>query len=61
MADGSEIRKRRVLLRELTVGGVTALNVTASIGGPGSPSLLGQSFRPNLRPGRSTTSATSWS
>jgi clan AA aspartic protease (TIGR02281 family) len=44
MADGSKVRKRRVLLRELTVGGQTVSNVTASIGGPGSPPLLGQSF-----------------
>jgi clan AA aspartic protease (TIGR02281 family) len=44
MADGSKIRKRRVLLREVTVGGQTVSNVTASIAPPGSPPLLGQSF-----------------
>jgi clan AA aspartic protease (TIGR02281 family) len=44
LADGSKVPSRRVLLRELTVGGVTASNVTASIARPGSPPLLGQSF-----------------
>lgn len=44
LADGSKQRKRRVLLRQLTVGGQTVSNVTASISGPGSPPLLGQSF-----------------
>jgi clan AA aspartic protease (TIGR02281 family) len=44
LADGSKVRKRRVLLRELTVGGQTVSNVAASISGSGSPPLLGQSF-----------------
>ncbi len=44
LADGSKVPSRRVLLRELTVGGQTVSNVTASIGRPGSPPLLGQSF-----------------
>ena len=44
LADGSKVPSRRVLLRELTVGGQTVSNVTASIGRPGSPALLGQSF-----------------
>lgn len=44
LADGSKVRKRRVLLREVTVGGQTVTNVTASISAPGSPPLLGQSF-----------------
>jgi clan AA aspartic protease (TIGR02281 family) len=44
LADGSRVRKRRVLLREVTVGGQTVSNVTASIAQPGSPPLLGQSF-----------------
>ena len=35
---------RRVLLREVTVGGQTVSNVTASISRSGSPPLLGQSF-----------------
>ena len=44
LADGSKVPSRRVLLRELTVGDQTVSNVTASIGRPGSPPLLGQSF-----------------
>jgi clan AA aspartic protease (TIGR02281 family) len=44
LADGSKVPSRRVLLREVTVGGQTVSNVTASIGRPGSPPLLGQSF-----------------
>jgi clan AA aspartic protease (TIGR02281 family) len=44
LADGSKVRKRRVLLRELTVGGQTVSNVMASISERGSPPLLGQSF-----------------
>jgi clan AA aspartic protease (TIGR02281 family) len=44
MADGSKVPSRRILLREVTVGGQTVANVTASIGRPGSPPLLGQSF-----------------
>jgi clan AA aspartic protease (TIGR02281 family) len=44
LADGSKIPSRRVLLRQLTVGDVTVSNVTANIGRPGSPPLLGQSF-----------------
>jgi hypothetical protein len=44
LADGSKVPKRRVLLRELTVGGQTVSNVTASIARAGSPPLLGQSF-----------------
>jgi clan AA aspartic protease (TIGR02281 family) len=44
LADGSKVRKRRVLLRELTVGGQTVSNVAASISASGSPPLLGQSF-----------------
>ena len=44
LADGSKVPSKRVLLRELTVGGQTVSNVTASIGRRGSPPLLGQSF-----------------
>jgi clan AA aspartic protease (TIGR02281 family) len=44
LADGSKVPSRRILLREVTVGGQTVSNVTASIGRPGSPPLLGQSF-----------------
>src|SRR3954470_4545240 len=44
LADGSKIPSRRILLRQLTVGDVTVSNVTANIGRPGSPPLLGQSF-----------------
>jgi clan AA aspartic protease (TIGR02281 family) len=44
LADGSKVRKRRVLLRELTVGGETVSNVMASISQSGSPPLLGQTF-----------------
>jgi clan AA aspartic protease (TIGR02281 family) len=44
LADGSKVPSRRVLLREVTVGGQTVSNVTASIGRSGSPPLLGQSF-----------------
>jgi clan AA aspartic protease (TIGR02281 family) len=44
LADGSKVRKRRVLLRDVTVGGQTVSNVMASIASPGSPPLLGQSF-----------------
>lgn len=44
LADGSKVPSRRVLLRQLTVGDVTVSNVTANIGRPGSPALLGQSF-----------------
>ncbi len=44
LADGSKVPSRRVLLRALTIGGQTVSNVTASIGRPGSPPLLGQSF-----------------
>jgi clan AA aspartic protease (TIGR02281 family) len=44
LADGSKVPSRRVLLREVTVGGQTVSNVTASISRAGSPPLLGQSF-----------------
>src|SRR6185369_6856978 len=44
LADGSRVPSRRVLLREVTVGGQTVSNVTASISRSGSPPLLGQSF-----------------
>jgi clan AA aspartic protease (TIGR02281 family) len=44
LADGSKVPSRRVLLREVTVGGQTVSNVTASISRSGSPPLLGQSF-----------------
>src|SRR3954451_8332450 len=44
LANGSKVPSRRVLLRELTIGGQTVSNVTASIGRSGSPPLLGQSF-----------------
>jgi clan AA aspartic protease (TIGR02281 family) len=44
LADGSKVPSRRILLRQLTVGDVTVSNVTANIGRPGSPPLLGQSF-----------------
>ena len=44
LADGSKVPSRRVLLREVTVGGQTVSNVTASISRAGSPPRLGQSF-----------------
>src|SRR3954451_20592352 len=44
LADGSKVARGRVLLRELTVGGQTVSNLTASIGQSRSPPLLGQSF-----------------
>lgn len=44
LADGSKVPSKRVLLRQLTVGGQTVTNVAASIGRRGSPPLLGQSF-----------------
>jgi len=44
LADGSKVPSKRILLRELTVGDQSVSNVTASIGRPGSPALLGQSF-----------------
>lgn len=44
LADGSRVPSKRILLRELTVGGETVSNVTASIGRARSPALLGQSF-----------------
>ncbi len=44
LADGSRVQSKRVILRELTVGGQTVTNVTASIGRARSPALLGQSF-----------------
>lgn len=44
LADGSRVRSKRILLRELTVGGQTVSNVTASIGRARSQGLLGQSF-----------------
>ena len=44
LADGSRVPSKRIVLRELTVGGQTVSNVTASIGRSRSPALLGQSF-----------------
>jgi clan AA aspartic protease (TIGR02281 family) len=44
LADGSRVSSQRIMLRELTVGGHTVNNVTASIGRARSPALLGQSF-----------------
>lgn len=44
LADGSRVPSKRVRLRELTVGGQTVTDVTASIGRARSPALLGQSF-----------------
>lgn len=44
IADGSTVSKQVILLRELTVGGHTVTNVTASVGRGRSPALLGQSF-----------------
>jgi clan AA aspartic protease (TIGR02281 family) len=44
LADGSRVPSKRILLRQLTVGGQTVNNVTASIGRGRSQPLLGQSF-----------------
>ena len=44
IADGSTVSKQVIILRELTVGGHTVTNVTASVGRGRSPALLGQSF-----------------
>jgi clan AA aspartic protease (TIGR02281 family) len=44
IADGSTVSKDVIILRELTVGGHTVTNVTASVGRGRSPALLGQSF-----------------
>ena len=44
IADGSTVSKQVIILRELTVGGHTVRNVTASVGRGRSPALLGQSF-----------------
>ena len=45
LADGSKVRKRRVLLRDVTVGGQTVSNVTASISAPGSPQRVSGQHR----------------
>jgi clan AA aspartic protease (TIGR02281 family) len=44
LADGSRVKSRRIVLRELTVGGQSVRNVVASIGPARSPALLGQTF-----------------
>jgi clan AA aspartic protease (TIGR02281 family) len=44
LADGSRIRSKRVMLRELRVGDQAVANVIASIGPTRSDPLLGQSF-----------------
>ena len=44
LADGSRVKSRRIVLRELTVGGQSVRNVIASIGPARSPALLGQTF-----------------
>jgi clan AA aspartic protease (TIGR02281 family) len=44
LADGSRVPSKRFLLREVKVGDQTVRNVTASLGPPRSPPLLGQSF-----------------
>jgi clan AA aspartic protease (TIGR02281 family) len=44
LADGSRLKSRRIVIRELTVGGQSVRNVVASIGPARSPALLGQSF-----------------
>ena len=44
LADGSRLKSRRIVIRELTVGGQSVRNVVASIGPAKSPALLGQSF-----------------
>jgi clan AA aspartic protease (TIGR02281 family) len=44
LADGSRVKGRRIVLRELTVGGQSVRNVVASIGPARSPALLGQTF-----------------
>jgi clan AA aspartic protease (TIGR02281 family) len=44
LADGSRVPSKRIRLREVTVGGQTVTNVTASIARARSPALLGQSF-----------------
>lgn len=44
LADGSRLKSRRIVLRELTVGGQSVRNVVASIGPARSPALLGQTF-----------------
>lgn len=43
-ADGSVSECKRVLLKKITVGGLTVRNVIASIGNYDSPLLLGKSF-----------------
>src|SRR5688500_18696703 len=42
LADGSRVKSRRIVLREVTVGGQSVRNVIASIGPFRSPALLGQ-------------------
>jgi clan AA aspartic protease (TIGR02281 family) len=44
LADGSRVKSRRIVLREVTVGGQSVRNVVASIGPNRSPALLGQTF-----------------
>jgi clan AA aspartic protease (TIGR02281 family) len=44
LADGSRLKSRRIVIRELTVGGQTVRNVVGSIGPARSPALLGQTF-----------------
>ena len=44
LADGSRVRSKSVVLREVRVGGQAVQNVSASIAPARSPPLLGQSF-----------------
>ncbi|MBC7749245.1 MAG: retroviral-like aspartic protease family protein [Methylotenera sp.] len=44
LADGSIVENRRVRIEKIKIGTKTISNVVVSVGPPGSPNLLGQSF-----------------
>lgn len=44
LADGSIVEARRILIPSIQVGDFTVYNVTTSVGGSGTPLLLGRSF-----------------
>ena len=49
LADGSRIPNKHVILRTITVGGVTVRNVVCSVGPEGSSLLLGESWLHKFR------------
>lgn len=49
LADGSQIKSRTFMLRQISLGDVNVANVRASVASQGAPALLGQSFLSRLK------------